>query len=59
VISWMRAWPPVFAGMLCRIVPFLTWMRAYGPKVGRAPAPAASVFVKPRPSSGVWRCKGL
>ncbi|ATC63536.1 hypothetical protein CMV30_05965 [Nibricoccus aquaticus] len=28
-------------GMLCKIVPFLVWMRAYGPKVGRVAVPAA------------------
>lgn len=35
---------PVFAGMLCKIVPFLTWMRAYGPKVGREPIPTAGAL---------------
>ena len=39
---------PVFAGMLCKIIPFLTWMRAYGPKVGRVPTPPASTLSKPR-----------
>ncbi len=33
-----------FQGMLCKIVPFLTWMRAYGPKVGRQPTPSASAL---------------
>lgn len=32
---------PCVAGMMCKIVPFLTWMRAYGPRVGRGPTPAA------------------
>jgi hypothetical protein len=29
-------------GMLCKIVPFLVWMKAYGPKVGRQPVPLAT-----------------
>lgn len=29
-------------GMLCKILPFLVWMRAYGPKVGRQPVPVAT-----------------
>ncbi len=29
-------------GMLCKIVPFLVWMRAYGPLVGRETVPAAT-----------------
>lgn len=33
---------PCFLGMLGKIVPFLTWMRAYGPQVGRRPTPSAS-----------------
>lgn len=33
---------PAITGMLCKIVPFLTWMRAYGPGVGREPTPAAT-----------------
>lgn len=33
---------PCFLGMLGKIVPFLTWMRAYGPHVGRHPTPSAS-----------------
>ncbi len=39
---------PCIAGMLCKIVPFLTWMRAYGPKVGRGPTPAAGALTQPR-----------
>jgi hypothetical protein len=39
---------PCIAGMMCKIVPFLTWMRAYGPKVGRGPTPPASALTRPR-----------
>jgi hypothetical protein len=38
---------PTFLGILCKIIPFLTWMRAYGPKVGRGPTPAASALTHP------------
>ncbi|MBP9914522.1 MAG: hypothetical protein KBF26_14070 [Opitutaceae bacterium] len=39
---------PCLAGMMCKIVPFLTWMRAYGPRVGRGPTPAASTLANAR-----------
>ena len=39
---------PCIAGMMCKIVPFLTWMRAYGPRVGRGPTPAANALSLPR-----------
>ena len=39
---------PVFTGMMCKIIPFLTWMLAYGPKVGRSPTPAAGALAHPR-----------
>lgn len=39
---------PCIAGMLCKIVPFLTWMRAYGPRVGRGPTPSAGALTHPR-----------
>jgi hypothetical protein len=39
---------PAIGGMMCKIVPFLTWMRAYGPKVGREPTPSAGALVKPQ-----------
>lgn len=35
---------PAIAGMMGKIVPFLTWMRAYGPKVGRQPTPPATAL---------------
>lgn len=38
---------PAIAGMLNKIVPFLTWMRAYGPKVGRMPTPPATSLSHP------------
>ncbi len=39
---------PCLAGMMCKIVPFLTWMRADGPRVGRGPTPPASGLTRPR-----------
>ncbi|MEO6992473.1 MAG: hypothetical protein ABI273_02480 [Lacunisphaera sp.] len=39
---------PCIAGMLCKIVPFLTWMRAYGPRVGRGPTPSAGTLTRPK-----------
>ena len=39
---------PAIAGMMGKIVPFLTWMRAYGPKVGRMPTPPATSLSHPR-----------
>lgn len=39
---------PCIAGMMCKIVPFLTWMRAYGPRVGRGPTPSANTLNHPR-----------
>lgn len=50
---------PIFAGMLCKIVPFLTWMRAYGPKVGRVPTPAASALTQPQIEAWSLRLQGL
>lgn len=38
---------PCIAGMMCKIVPFLTWMRAYGPRVGRGLTPPASGLTRP------------
>ncbi len=34
-------------GMLCKIIPFLVWMRAYGPRVGRQPVPPAHTLGHP------------
>jgi hypothetical protein len=39
---------PIFTGMMGKIVPFLTWMHAYGPKVGRTPTPAATALTNAR-----------
>jgi hypothetical protein len=39
---------PVFCGMMCKVIPFLTWMIAYGPKVGRMRTPAAGELTRPR-----------
>lgn len=32
----------VVQGMLCKIIPFLVWMRVYGPRVGRQRTPVAT-----------------
>ena len=39
---------PCVAGMMCKVVPFLTWMRVYGPRVGRGPTPPAHSLTHPR-----------
>jgi len=44
VVLFLGGLLPVFAGMLCKIVPFLTWMRAYGPRVGRMRTPTANAL---------------
>jgi len=31
-------------GMLCKIVPFLVWMKTYGPQAGRRPVPPAGTL---------------
>lgn len=43
---------PCIAGMMCKIVPFLTWMRAYGPRVGRGITPPASGLTQPELQRG-------
>jgi hypothetical protein len=35
-------------GMLCKIIPFLVWMRAYGPKVGKQTVPLATSLASKR-----------
>jgi hypothetical protein len=50
---------PVFTGMLGKIVPFLTWMRAYGPRVGRQPTPSAGALARPRLESWGLALQGL
>jgi len=34
-------------GMLCKILPFLVWMKAYGPRLGREPVPMATTLSSP------------
>ena len=31
-------------GMLCKIIPFLVWMKVYGPRAGRQPVPQATTL---------------
>jgi hypothetical protein len=50
---------PCIAGMMCKIVPFLTWMRAYGPKVGRVATPSAGALTKPRLERGAFALQGV
>lgn len=50
---------PAFTGMLGKIVPFLTWMRAYGPRVGRLPTPSAGALTRPRLESWGLALQGL
>lgn len=40
-------------GMLGKIVPFLVWMKAYGPKVGRGPVPVAT-SLSSKPLERAW-----
>lgn len=37
----------VVQGMLCKIIPFLVWMRVYGPRVGRQRTPVAASLGRP------------
>ncbi len=50
---------PAIAGMMCKIVPFLTWMRAYGPKVGRMATPAASSLTRPKLETWAFGLQGV
>jgi hypothetical protein len=59
VIVFVGGLLPLIAGMLCKIVPFHTWMRAYGPKVGRVPTPAAGALTRPRFESFGLALQGL
>jgi hypothetical protein len=33
--------------MLCKIIPFLVWLRVYAPLIGRRPTPPATGLAKP------------
>jgi hypothetical protein len=59
VLLLLGALLPVIAGMMNKIVPFLTWMRAYGPKVGRAPTPPATSLSNARLETWAMRALGL
>jgi len=50
---------PCIAGMMCKIVPFLTWMRAYGPQVGRGPTPSAGALTMPRLETWAFALQGI
>lgn len=42
-------------GMLCKIVPFLVWMKVYGPRAGRQPVPlASSLGSRPLETTWLW-----
>jgi hypothetical protein len=58
VIIIFAALLPVVAGMMCKIVPFLTWMRAYGPKIGRGPTPAAGALTRPGLEKAAFAMQG-
>jgi hypothetical protein len=38
---------PIILGMLCKIIPFLVWLRVYAPLIGRRPTPPATGLAKP------------
>lgn len=38
---------PIIGGMLCKIVPFLVWMKVYGALVGRAQVPPPAGLARP------------
>jgi hypothetical protein len=38
---------PMVCGMLLKVFPFLVWMRAYAPRLGRGPVPLASQLPSP------------
>lgn len=40
-------------GMLAKIIPFLVWMRTYGPRIGRTPVPSATSLPS-RPLERTW-----
>lgn len=40
-------------GMLAKIIPFLVWMRTYGPRIGRGPVPSATSLPS-RPLERAW-----
>lgn len=45
----------MFLGMVCKIVPFLVWMRAYGPRAGRHPVPLTTALGS-RLLENIWLC---
>lgn len=42
VVALLGGLVPMVSGMLCKILPFLVWLRAYGPMVGKQLVPLAA-----------------
>ena len=59
VLVILGALVPAIAGMMNKIVPFLTWMRAYGPKVGRGATPPATSLSNARLEFWAMAAQGI
>jgi hypothetical protein len=47
VVALLGGIVPMVLGMLCKIVPFLVWLRVYAPLIGRRPTPPATGLAQP------------